>query len=160
LEDEVQECAMTTFLPLAMFLLIFSAASSAQQNAKPAAQATQANPCESPTTQMEMNQCSGEEYRTADADLNAVYKNLLRKLQQSADEAHQQKDEEQQKDAETAIQKLRAAQRQWIQYRDLHCDAVKQRYEGGSMSPLIWSTCLTETTNHRIAELKSGYELE
>ena len=81
---------MTTFLPLAMFLLIFSAASPAQQNAKPAAQATQANPCESPTTQMEMNQCSGEEYRTADADLNAVYKNLLRKLQQSADEAHQQ----------------------------------------------------------------------
>ena len=109
---------------------------------------------------MEMNQCSGEEYRKADAQLNEVYKNLLRKLQQDADEAHQQKDEEQQKDAETAIQKLRAAQRQWIQYRDLHCGAVKQRYEGGSMSSLIWSTRLAETTNHRIEELKSGYELE
>jgi glutamate-1-semialdehyde aminotransferase len=35
---------------------------------------------------------------------------------------------------------------------------VKAQYEGGTMSPMMWSQCMTETTNHRIEELKHGYE--
>ena len=70
-----------------------------------------------------------------------------------------ERDDARAKQAETAVEKLRAAEMAWIHYRDLHCDAVKQQYEGGSIAPLEWSTCMTETANHRIAELKSGYEI-
>jgi uncharacterized protein YecT (DUF1311 family) len=135
---------MLRFLSLAMLLLISCVAGSAQEPQKPSALAPQMNPCASANTQIEMNQCSNEEYKKVDSHLNAVYKNLLSMLQSDS--------------YRIARQKLRAAQRAWIQYRDLHCDAVRQQWEGGSISPLEWSGCMTETTNDRIAELKSGYE--
>jgi uncharacterized protein YecT (DUF1311 family) len=80
-------------------------------------------------------------------------------LQQSADDAKKQKDDGLRKQVETAIQKLRAEQIAWDQYRTLHCDALQQQFEGGTIAPLEWATCMTETANHRIAELKSGYEI-
>jgi uncharacterized protein YecT (DUF1311 family) len=88
-----------------------------------------------------------------------VYKNLLRMLRQAADDARKLKDETLTKQGETAARKLLAAQIAWGQYRALHCDAVKQQFEGGTIAPLEWATCMTETANHRIAELKSGYEI-
>jgi uncharacterized protein YecT (DUF1311 family) len=127
---------MPKFLSLAMLLLISCAAGFAQDPPKPVAQAPQTNPCASANTQMEMNQCSDEEHRKADEHLNAMYKNLLRMLQQAADDAKKQKDETLTKQAETAIEKLRAAQIAWDQYRALHCDAVKQQFEGGTIAPL------------------------
>jgi len=150
---------MLKFLSLAILLFISCAASFAQEPRKPAAQVAQANPCEAATTQAELNKCSGEEHLKADEHLNAVYKNLLGMLQQTAHDAKQQKDEAQTKQAETAIQKLRGAQIAWGQYRTLHCDAVKQQFEGGSIAPLEWATCMRETANNRSGELKSGYEI-
>jgi uncharacterized protein YecT (DUF1311 family) len=150
---------MLRFLSLAILLLIFCGASFAQQAPKPAGQAAPPNPCESAATQAELNKCSGEEYLKADERLNAVYKNLLRMLQQAVDDAKQQNDEALTKQAETATQKLRAAQSAWTEYRRLHCDAVKQQYKGGTIAPLEWATCMREVANHRIAELKSGYEI-
>ena len=142
-----------------LFVLILADAPFTQQSAKSEAQPAQANPCGNATTQADMNQCSAEEYRKADAHLNTVYKNLVRLLQKDAGEA-QQPSGSPQKNAETpAVQKLRASQRQWIQYRDLHCSAVKAQYEGGSIAAMQWSACMTETTNHRIEELKHGYEI-
>jgi uncharacterized protein YecT (DUF1311 family) len=150
---------MLRFLSLATLLLISCAASFAQESQTPVARGAQANPCASATTQAELNKCSGEEHLKADEHLNSVYKNLLRMLQQSADDSKKQKDDGLTKQAETAIQKLRAAQSAWDQYRTLHCGAVKQQFEGGTIAPLEWATCMTETANHRIAELKSGYEI-
>jgi uncharacterized protein YecT (DUF1311 family) len=122
----------------------------------PVARGAQANPCASATTQAELNKCSDEEHLKADEHLNSRYKNLLCKLQQSADGAKKQKDDPLTKQVETAIQKLRAAQIAWDQYRTLHCDALKQQFEGGTIAPREWATCMTEMANHRIAELKSG----
>ncbi len=106
-----------------------------------------------------MNQCSAEEYRKADAHLNTVYKNLVRLLEKDTGETQQQNASEEKKAETPAAQKFRAAQRQWIQYRDLHRGAVKAQYEGGSIAAMQWSACMTETTNHRIEELKHGYEM-
>jgi uncharacterized protein YecT (DUF1311 family) len=90
-----------------------------QQSASTGTQPAQANPCGNATTQADMNPCSAEEYRKADAHLNIVYQNLVRLLKKDTGEAQPPSDG--QKKAETlAVQKLRAAQRQWIQYRDLH----------------------------------------
>jgi uncharacterized protein YecT (DUF1311 family) len=140
------------------FVLIVANVPLAQQSAKPAAQPARANPCDNATTQAEMNQCTAEEYRKADAHLNIVYKNLVRLLQKDADQPQQPSGGEQKKAEIPAVQKLRAAQRQWIQYRDLHCGAVKAQYEGGTIAAMQWSPCMTETTNHRAEELKHGYQ--
>lgn len=142
-----------------MILAILAGARSAQQNPKTESQAGRANPCDAANTQMEMNQCSADEYKKVDAHLNTVYTNLIRLLQKDSGHAQQQSGGEQRKPERPAIDKLKAAERQWIRYRDLHCSAVRAQYEGGTISPMMWTTCMTETTNHRIAELKHGYEI-
>lgn len=141
-----------------LFVLILAKVPLAQQSAKPEAQSARANPCDNATTQADMNQCTADEYREADAHLNIVYKNLVRLLQKDANELQQPSGGEQKKAEIPAVQKLRAAQRQWIQYRGLHCGAVKAQYEGGSIAAMQWSACMTETANHRAEELKHGYE--
>jgi uncharacterized protein YecT (DUF1311 family) len=72
-------------------------------------------------------------------------------------EAQKQSDAERKAYSETVVQKLKAAERAWIQYRDLHCDAARHQYEGGSMSPMVWADCMTTTTDHRIVDLKNAY---
>ncbi|MFZ3331265.1 MAG: lysozyme inhibitor LprI family protein [Candidatus Acidiferrales bacterium] len=140
-------------------LAIVAGGSSAQQSPKPESQAAQANPCDAAHTQMEMNQCSADEYKKADAHLNAMYAKLTRALQKDSGNAEQQSGGEQRKPETPAVDKSKAAQRQWIRYRDLHCGAVRAQFEGGTISPMMWTTCMTETTYHRIAELKHGYEI-
>jgi uncharacterized protein YecT (DUF1311 family) len=150
---------MLRFLSLAMLWTIIGAASLAQEPHQGAGQTGQANLCESANTQMEMNQCSADQYKKADAHLEAVYENLSRMLQQSADEAKKRNDQTQTNEAEMVVKKLRAAQIAWTQYRVQHCDAVRQQYEGGSIAPLEWAACMMDAADHRIAELKSGYEI-
>jgi uncharacterized protein YecT (DUF1311 family) len=84
---------MLKFLSLAMLFLISCAASFAQEPQKPVAQGAQVNPCESATTQADLNKCSGEEFLKADEHLNAVYQNLSRTLQQAVHDAKKLKDE-------------------------------------------------------------------
>ena len=150
---------MLKSLVAVVFLAILAGASSAQQSSKNGSLPAQTNPCDAANTQMEMNQCSAEEYKKADAHLNVVYANLIRLLQKDSGHAQQQSGGEQRKPETPAVDKLKAAQRQWIRYRDLHCSAVRAQYEGGTISPMMWTTCMAETTNHRIEELKHGYEI-
>ncbi len=151
--------AMLKSLFALMLLVVVAGAGSAQQPAKTAAQAAPANPCDAANTQIAMNECSAEQYKKADAHLNIVYTNLLRLLQNDAGHAQQQSGGEQRKPETPAVVSLKAAQRQWIHYRDLHCAAVRAQYEGGTISPMMFMECMTETTNHRIEELKHGYEI-
>jgi uncharacterized protein YecT (DUF1311 family) len=72
-----------------LFVLILANVPLAQQSAKPEAQPARANPCDNATTQGDMNQCTADEYRKADAHLNIVYKSLVRLLQKDADEPQQ-----------------------------------------------------------------------
>lgn len=103
-----------------------------------------AGPCDSANTQMEMNECSQKEFKKADARLNAIYAKLKKALASD----------------KQALGNLRAAQRAWIQYRDLHCSAAQKQFAGGSIAPLILSNCMEETTKHRIDEIKHTYETD
>jgi uncharacterized protein YecT (DUF1311 family) len=143
-----------------LFVLTFACVGFGQQSATTGTQPAQANPCGNAPTQADMNQCSAEEYRKADAHLNTVYQNLVRLLQKDRGEVHPPSGDGQKKAETLAVEKLWAAQRQWILYRDLPCGAVKAQYEGGSIAVMQWSACMTETTNHRVEELKHGYETE
>jgi uncharacterized protein YecT (DUF1311 family) len=89
-------------------------------------------------TQMEMNQTANTNYKKADAQLNKVYKQLMLILD---------KDEK---------PLLIQAEKDWVKFRDSHCKFEASQYEGGSIQPLIYSSCLEELTKKRIAEIKAS----
>jgi uncharacterized protein YecT (DUF1311 family) len=89
-------------------------------------------------TQAEMNQTAAQGYYKADAELNKVYKVLMSKLDEKG----------------KAL--LIKAENDWIKYRDSHCKFEASFYEGGSMQPMIYSSCLESVTMNRIKELKEA----
>jgi uncharacterized protein YecT (DUF1311 family) len=96
----------------------------------------QADRCDSPQTQTEMNVCSAEEFHRTDVQLNAAYKHLMKTLEPER------------------RRKLQAAQRAWLAFRDAHCAFEASDSEGGTIHPLEVSTCLTALTTERIGQLK------
>lgn len=89
-------------------------------------------------TQGEMNQSAYDDFDKADKELNNVYNELIKLLE------------------EKEKQLLIKAQRDWIKFRDSHCKFEQEEFDGGSMQPLIYSTCLKETTDKRIGDLKAA----
>lgn len=89
-------------------------------------------------TQSEMNTAAYANYKKADAQLNKVYKQLMSILDK--------------KEKPLLIQ----AEKDWVKFRDSHCKFVISQYEGGSIQPMIYSTCLEELTKKRIAEIKAS----
>ena len=96
------------------------------------------DPCANAQTQYEMNVCSAEKYKAADAELNRVYNRLVSRLEGDAGQ----------------IAKLKTAETSWLKYRDDNCDYVASAYEGGSIKPLIYNTCMEQMTKARTAELR------
>ena len=135
---------MRRIFGLVIVLLVLAVFGSAQNSKQRAEESQQKGPCDAAITQLDLNQCYGEQYRNADAHLNKIYGNLLKQLQSEK--------------SATAIQKLQAAKKVWIRYRGLHCEAARFEFEGGSMSPMVWAQCMAMTTNHRIEEIKAAYE--
>ncbi|WP_235600653.1 lysozyme inhibitor LprI family protein [Serratia rubidaea] len=95
-----------------------------------------AQACGDKTSQTEMNVCAAGEYKQADAQLNARYKQLQSRL----------------KGDEAAAKRLVAAQRAWIGFRDVDCQFSTGASEGGSLHGFVLSNCLTEKTQARSAE--------
>lgn len=91
-------------------------------------------------TQAEMNKIAHEDFIKADAELNKVYKKVIEVL--NVDEKSL----------------MIKAQKDWLKFRDSHCKFQIEQYKGGSIQPLIYSTCLTERTNARIEDLKAILE--
>ncbi len=123
-------------------VLLFLVIPGSGQNSKKAEETPQKGPCNAAMTQLDLNQCYGDQFQEADAHLNKIYASLLKQMR-----------------GETTIQKVRAEEKAWIRYRDLHCEAARSEFEGGSISPMIWAQCMTMTTKHRIEELKAAYEI-
>jgi len=89
-------------------------------------------------TQLEMNETANTNYKKADAQLNKVYKQLMSIIDKN----------------EKLL--LIQAERDWVKFRDSHCKFEASQYEGGSMKPLVYSTCLEAVTRKRIAEIKAS----
>ncbi len=96
--------------------------------------------CTDPQTQYEMNVCADRKFKAADAELNKVYNSLASKLE------------------DAARAKLKAVEVSWLKYRDDNCDYESSLYEGGSMKPLIYSSCMERMTKARTAELRGQIE--
>lgn len=117
-----------------------------QKAAQNKSTAPEQDSCTEAKSQFELNECMGKEYHKADARLNSLYAEIGADLQKNQDKS--------------AIDKLRAAERAWIQYRDLHCDAARNQFAGGTIAPTIWAACMTTVTEHRIEELKDAYPVD
>ena len=94
------------------------------------------DPCPGSHTQFELNQCAARARDKADAELNKVYRELM-------------------KDAGTTERaKLRAAQLAWLKFRDAHCDYESVGNKGGTIYPMVVSFCLAGVTNARVKQLQ------
>ncbi|RYC11747.1 lysozyme inhibitor LprI family protein [Ciceribacter ferrooxidans] len=102
--------------------------------------------CQNAMTQFDMNVCSQRDYEKADKSLNAQWSKTKKVMA----------DWDAELDAENkgAVEALLAAQRAWIQYRDNQCNAVGYSVWGGSMYPMIVSSCLADLTAKRTKELE------
>jgi uncharacterized protein YecT (DUF1311 family) len=99
--------------------------------------------CAEARTQMEMNLCAGEEYRRADAELNRVWPQALGRARALDKDSGRRE----------AENRLRAAQRAWIAYRDAQCDVAGLDALGGSLEPMLIESCRTDLTRRRTNEL-------
>lgn len=106
--------------------------------------------CNAPQTQLEMNICSQRDFETVDATLNAEYAKARQYMKSIDGDLPAQ--------SQSAAKALLDAQRAWITYRDLACAAEGFVVKGGTMEPMIISTCKARLTQQRINDLKKLVE--
>jgi uncharacterized protein YecT (DUF1311 family) len=85
--------------------------------------------------QLYINLCETAKFKKADTALNQAYRSLMSVV------------------GEADRDRLKAAQRAWIAYRDAECN-LEARPAGGSMDEELMSACLADLTKRRLAELK------
>lgn len=100
-----------------------------------------ADPCDDAATTAEALACATAEWRAADAELKRVYQEAVATLD------------------EPRRERLRAAQRAWIAYRDASADFEALLFEGGSLAPVIRASELADRTRQRVDELRRVLEL-
>ena len=103
--------------------------------------------CNPEGSQLELNACAADELAQADAELNAVWREVLSKA-----------------DSTVARDKLKAAQRLWMQLRDADLAAQfplapgqDPRVEYGSMYPMSFASTKAGLTRQRTAWLRATF---
>jgi uncharacterized protein YecT (DUF1311 family) len=85
-------------------------------------------------------------YKQTDAELNRIYTQILSEYKQDT----------------VFTDKLRAAQRTWITFRDAHMESLYPAKDKTAQYGSIYPTCrclaLKELTDHRVSELKKWIE--
>jgi len=104
--------------------------------------------CDDPGPQQEMNYCAAQEYHAADRALNAQWKRTAAAMKQRDAQWDAPND-----NRPGHFASLLSAQRAWLKYRDAHCQTAGYSFRGGSMEPLIVSTCKTALTERRTQQL-------
>lgn len=102
--------------------------------------------CKEPQTQADMTICAGKDYEKADKQLNVAYQKL-RKLLTERDKAADA-------DGKGAADALVTAQRAWVAFRDANCALSGFQARGGSMEPMLISSCLAEMSTKRADDLR------
>jgi len=118
-----------------------SAGGFAQAKAK--SQGPEAKDCATAKTQLELNECAGAEEQKAEEEVNRLYQQLLARA--SANPAYREK--------------LEAAQRAWLAYRDAELEAKypaqDKRAAYGSVYPMCFANDRTDLTQERIEGIKA-----
>jgi uncharacterized protein YecT (DUF1311 family) len=121
------------FFALILVLVTFFPASTQEKKAA-------TDPCKG-YTQYEMNICAGQEFKHADEELNRVYQQLLKVVEND----------------KLATTKIKWAEQTWIVYRDAYLEAMfpaEDKQEYGSMYPMEYASTKAELTRTQTAALK------
>ncbi|WP_454701618.1 lysozyme inhibitor LprI family protein [Agrobacterium burrii] len=109
--------------------------------------AAQSEPdCKAPETQADMTICAGKDYEKADKQLNAEYQKLRKLLTE--------RDKTADASGKGATDALVTAQRAWVAFRDANCALSGFQARGGSMEPMLISSCLADLSGKRAEELR------
>lgn len=111
--------------------------------------------CADPQDQATMNMCAHRDFQKADADLNAQWQATSAEMREDDRRIDRRYDK-----APGHFETLLKAQRAWLTYRQEHCRGDSFKARGGSLSPLLFSTCMTTLTKARTRELKELTEVE
>jgi uncharacterized protein YecT (DUF1311 family) len=106
--------------------------------------------CTNPVTQLDMNQCAYADWEAADADLNSAYQAAMALLKDW--------DTNLPEDERGGTEALKEAQRAWITFRDMACEAEGYAMKGGSAEPLLVYGCMRLLTEERTTHLTSMVE--
>lgn len=99
----------------------------------------QADQCmEHAEDQATMTGCAAQAYQKSDAELNKLFHEIKQRLTDDVD----------------AQDLLRAAQRDWIAFRDAECSFAASAVDGGSAYPMTYDMCLDDLTQKRIDEFR------
>ncbi|MDP5103041.1 MAG: lysozyme inhibitor LprI family protein [Erythrobacter sp.] len=115
--------------------------------------------CEDPRYQQEMNWCAARDFEAADERLNAQWKETAA-VMKVRDTQFAANGEAEYDTREGYFESLLEAQRGWLRYRDAHCRTDGYLARGGSMEPLLNSSCKANLTRMRTDELKALIETE
>jgi uncharacterized protein YecT (DUF1311 family) len=124
--------ARSWLLVLALFICWKSNAEAQHMNSPHA-------PCRNVSITVAMENCFDQAYKSADSILNQQYSRISKILQPDD------------------LERLKAAQRLWIQFRDATCTAESHLYNGGTAAAPAYSACLEEVTRQRTADLDTIY---
>jgi len=100
------------------------------------------SPCAGIVITSDLTSCLSKAREKTDAQLNAQYTSLHKRL----DPADRQR--------------LTAAERSWVQYRDANCSAEQELYAEGTARYPAYYGCLEAMTRARIKELKITYAVK
>jgi uncharacterized protein YecT (DUF1311 family) len=89
-------------------------------------------------SQAEMNEEAINAHKKADIAMTRVYKLVMEKMTTPEDK-----------------KSLLEAQRAWIRYKETHCQSYTNQFKGGSITPLIYYSCLEDLTNIREKQLQA-----
>jgi len=92
--------------------------------------------CKNAANQMELDYCAGQDFKAADAKLNALYQGLMAKYDNN----------------NQAL--LRDAEEKWLAWRDAECAYENELTMGGTVHSMMQTECDTEKTDVRIKELE------
>jgi uncharacterized protein YecT (DUF1311 family) len=124
---------MNTILAvLGIFLSALSIPSYARQKEQPEGKCC--------CTTYDTGQCLVAVKGIVDAEVNDTYEKALKRWNQPTDS-----------------DKLKEAQRLWLNYRDANCEAEEATYNRGTMGPNAWALCRIRLTRQRIEEMKLIY---
>jgi uncharacterized protein YecT (DUF1311 family) len=122
----------------ALFLVAFLVASVPISSQEPPPR--QNDPCfDKATTQSDLTTCATEGLKKADAELNLVYRQLLKKYAAR----------------KNLITKLKLAEEAWVKFRDAHIESLYSESDEGSVYPMCKAMELTRLTVERTKALKN-----
>lgn len=103
---------------------------------------------------VDMNNCAAQEFKSADQALNHYYQQSVARLQKAATSEAAQNQDPFTGSAEI-LKRLVASERAWVQFRDLNCKFEGTEMLGGTGEGLVVEGCLAQSTLDRLKELDS-----